>query len=283
MRFVLATFFSLAILCNASAQAQPCESHCANSKDDIHLNPYYNRHLCENFDPKQSDFSQAYLELRTKHSGKNLVESLAAQNVGALWKTIDCHQNGIIGIDYKRIKIFIGNITKDEANKLLYHIEGKSNVNGNICVFTGTIKIIRAYELPRDESESTHSNSWHLFAEYSFQEDTRQKYTGTFKGVMECFYYFDMNGNVLLDESADFSDDYFNRSYVGTWTSNNTKAVKKCIWGDHRLPFTFDFDCGDGEMHPCDKYIQNGWTTFGNGEYDFAGGKAVLKDKWWSN
>jgi hypothetical protein len=77
------------------------------------------------------------------------------------------------------------------------------------------------------------------------------------------------------------ADGYNNRTFVGTWISYSMKAVKKCIWGDYRLPFTFDFDCGDGEMHVCEKYVQNGWTTFNSSEeYDVTGDKAILK--WWS-
>lgn len=40
-----------------------------------------------------------------------------------------------------------------------------------------------------------------------------------------------------------------NRSYVGTWQSyKNPATVKRCMWGDNRLPFRFDFDIGAGEI-----------------------------------
>ena len=40
-----------------------------------------------------------------------------------------------------------------------------------------------------------------------------------------------------------------NRSYVGTWQSyKNPTTVKRCMWGDNRLPFRFDFDIGAGEI-----------------------------------
>jgi hypothetical protein len=49
------------------------------------------------------------------------------------------------------------------------------------------------------------------------------------------------------------------------------------------LPYSFDFDCGDGEMIVCEKYVQNGWQSFNDGsEYiDTGNDKLELKDKWW--
>jgi len=281
----------LTTLINVNGQTQDklapgyCDSNwCKLPKEHkAHFDPYYNGHLCENFNPKQTDFSKEYLELRTRHHGENTIQNLAGFDLSAIWTNADNQQNGVIGLDYKRIRIFVGKVTKDAKDNLTYHVTGKSNVNGNICDFNGQIKLLRAYESSVD-SESEHDNSGNLFAEYSFNEDKTQKSSGSFRGIFECFYYLDKkNRKGLIDESSSIADGYFNRTYVGTWTSNSTKATKKCIWGDYRLPFTFDFACGDGEMRACDKYIQNGWTTFNSGdEYDFVGDKAVLKDKWWA-
>ena len=261
-----------------------CDSNwCKLPKEhEAHFDPYYNGHLCENFDPKQVDFSKEYLELRTRHRRESSLQDLAGFDLSAIWTTTDNQQNGVIGLDCKRIRIFISKVTKYPKDNLMYHVTGKSNVNGNICDFSGYIKLLRVYESSPD-GESEHENSGNLFAEYNFNEDKTQKGVGSFKGVFECFYYLDRkNKKGFLDESSDIADGYFNRTYVGTWTSFSTKAVKKCIWGDYRLPFTFDFDCGDGEMHVCDKYLQNGWATFnGDAEYDYVNDKAVLKDKWW--
>ena len=290
-QFMLTILCILTTLVNVNSQTQDkaprgyCDwGGCGLPKEDeAHFDPYYNGHLCENFDPKQSDFSNEYLKLRTRHAGKNMIQNLGALDLSAIWTTIDDQQNGVLGLDCKRIKIFIQKVTKDTKENLVYHVTGKSNVNGNICDFTGQIRLLKAYQFTTD-SESEHENSGDLFAEYSFNEDKTQKHVGFFNGVFECFYYLDKKSKKgFLDESSDIADGYFNRTYVGTWTSYSTKAIKKCIWGDYRLPFTFDFDCGDGEMHVCDKYIQNGWTTFNGGaEYDFVNDKAVLKDKWWT-
>ncbi len=283
--FLLTTLPSVKSQNNDKSPETFCEKDwCRLPKDhEAHFDPYYNGHLCENFDPKQTDFSKEYFTLRTRHTTENVVHDLAGFDLSAIWLTLDDHQNGVIGLDCKRIRVFIGKVTKDPKDKLLYHVEGKSNVNGNICDFKGDIKILNAYEIPAD-SESEHENSGRLLAEYTFYEDKTQKSVGSFKGIHECFYYLDNKSKKgFIDESFAVADGYFNRSFVGTWTSYNTKAIKKCIWGDYRLPFTFDFDCGDGEMKVCDKYVQNGWTTYNSQEeYDIVGAKAVLKDKWWT-
>jgi hypothetical protein len=89
---------------------------------------------------------------------------------------------------------------------------------------------------------------------------------------------------MVLDESTDFSDGYFNRVFVGTWADYKIKKPKKCIWSDYRIPFAFGFDCGDGEMFVCKEYENNGWQTFNDAsEHICAGGDAPceLKDKWW--
>jgi hypothetical protein len=293
MRQLRLTILSiLTTLINVNGQTQDkvvrgyCDSNwCKLPKEhEAHFNPYYNGHLCENFNPRQTDFSKEYLELRTRHRRANTIQNLAGFDLSAIWTTADNQQNGVIGLDCKRIKIFIGKVTKDTKDNLTYHVTGKSNVNGNICDFSGQIRLLRAYESSTD-SESEHENSGNLFAEYNFNEDKTQKSVGSFRGIFECFYYLDKKSRKgFIDESFSIADGYFNRTYVGTWASYSTRSIKKCIWGDYRLPFTFDFDCGDGEMSVCDKYIQNGWTTFNSGgEYDFVGDKPVLKDKWWRN
>lgn len=259
-----------------------CERNwCRLPKDDeAHFDPYYNGHLCENFDPKQNDFRKEYLQLRTRHGGLDKLIDLRTFDFSSIWLTDDNQQNGVIGLDCKRIKIHISNVTKESKDNLLYRVVGKSNVGGNICDFSGQIKLIHAYQT---ESDAGYEFSGNLFAEYVFYEDKSQNHVGTFQGIFECFFYLDRkNKKALLDESADIADGYFNRTYVGTWKGYNSKTTKKCIWGDYRLPFTFDFDCGDGEMIICDKYVQNGWATFNSGdEYEFINEKVIIKDKWW--
>lgn len=259
-----------------------CESSWCKLRPDhpAHFDPYYNAHLCENFNPKQNDFSAEYLKLQRSSGGRNVVRDLLTFDLSPIWVTHDGMQNGIIGLDYKRIRIHISQTTKDPTDKLLYHVKGKSNVSGNICDFSGEIRLIEAYAAEDGE----HENSGTLFARYNFNEDSTQRHVGTFQGVVECYYFLDQKTKKgFLDESSDVADGYHNRTYVGTWKGYQASISKKCIWGDYRLPFTFDFDCGDGIMIVCDQYVKNGWVSFNDGsEFSVIGEKVVLKDKWWT-
>ncbi|MBX2978731.1 MAG: hypothetical protein KF905_05490 [Flavobacteriales bacterium] len=244
---------------------------------EAHFDPYYNGHLCENFDPEQTDYSREYLELRRERISKvsSNTTSIVSQyhvEIDSLFNTLGHSQNGMIGLDYQRIRIHIHKTLQDPKN-LQFTIYGRSNVSDNICDFQGTIDILSVHEMNEDYD---FPGQGVLFGEYVLYEDSAQKHAGVFKGTFECDVLIDHeNRSIKLDESDAIADGYFNRTYVGTWRSYHTKAKKKCIWGDYRLPFTFDFDCGDGEMYVCEKYESNGWTSFNDrSEYH-------SMDKWW--
>ncbi len=246
------------------------------------VDPYYNRQLNEYFNPQQIDFSKEYFDLQSKQysKDKNQLQQSLSYDYSSIWLTENTQQNGVIGLNYQRIQIHISKVTKSKNSPDTYLIIGKSKVNNNICNFSGEIKLINFFYTDRDNSEFTKCAD--LFASYVFYEDSTQNHSGMFKGIMECAVYLDKT-KILLDESMDVTDGYWNRTFVGTWTDYTTQKSKKCIWGDYRLPFTFDFDCGDGEMVVCDKYVKNGWQTFNAGtEYiSSEDDKWVFKDRWW--
>ena len=70
------------------------------------------------------------------------------------------------------------------------------------------------------------------------------------------------NKKVCLDIDLGGGDGYNQRNYVGTWQSYKTNATKRCIWGEYRLPYTFDFDIGDGEMRINPKYNSPEWEQW---------------------
>ena len=216
-----------------------------------HSDPYYNGHLHENFNPQQKDFSKEFFELRTQDSNnfKNQISSLDCSNV---WSK-ESLKNGIIGLNYRTINIEYEKVQK--INKYKYSILGKSRVKKNICDFEGylMIKHVHLYE----NSDVLDIKQGKIIGSYELKENPKQKHSGVFKGTFESYFYFESDSIIKLDNLFDGADGYHNNSFVGTWESYNNSKIKKCIWGDYRLPFTFDYDVGDGEMIINEKYREN--------------------------
>lgn len=260
-----------------------CEGQANGERE--YINPYMNGQLSQYYNPNLVDFSKEFL-IQSREgistSTINITDKVKAYkfDVDSIFKTWDKQQNGIIGTNYKRIRIHISKAEQSKDVESIFIIKGKSNVDGNICDFKGTLKIIDIYEFTNNIELAGQAV---LYAEYELVEDSLQTHTGIFRGTFECFIVVDHKlKTVRLDMSSDVADGYNNRTYVGTWTNFKGSAQKKCIWGDYRLPYTFDFDCGDGEMMINEKYKKNGWESFGDGsEFEFIGDSFYLKDKWW--
>lgn len=249
------------------------------------LDPYWEGRNSKYFNPEQIDFSNEYFNLQKKRfiKNKNILNQLLKYDFSTIWLRGNISQNGVIGKNNQRIQIHIDSVYKSINNDKTYIVIGKSKVKENICDFKGEITIISVY-IDKECDYSEFKNCGDLFASYIFYEDSTQYHSGIFKGITESTIYVDKkNKKVKLDESNAIADGYWNNTFVGTWCNYSGTISKKCIWGDYRLPFTFDFDCGDGEMHPCEKYINNGWKSFNDGSEWIRTGKDKyeLKDKWW--
>jgi hypothetical protein len=241
-------------------------------KDRYLFNPYYEGgNKSGIFNPLQNDYSKEYYAVMScRHvNHPDSLPQFLNYDCSSIWLSGEEQENGIIGLNYQRIRIHIDKVKKSKTNPTIYIVSGKSNVNGNICIFKGELKLLNLYI---SDCEDTLVKCGELFGSYKFIEDTSQINSGIFTGIMECFVIVDnLKSKLYLDESSSGADGYWNRSFIGTWKDYKTKKTKKCIWGDYRLPFVFDFDCGDGEMIPCDKYKMNGWESFNKGS----------EPKWW--
>lgn len=238
----------------------PAKSACGRPVDDpVHKDPYYNGHLHENFDPLQIDFSEEFHQLRSGFllDVAKSTDTINLLDCSAIWVASD-HAVGIIGRNYHKIQIQIRSVEQDSSDKTSYNVTGKSIVRETECDFTGQIRIISALQFPEPIFPNTHEGV--VFAKYEFVEDGEQKHSGTFSGILESSFAIDTLGNIGLDTLFIDADGYSNNTYVGKWTSHQTGFEKKCIWGDYRLPFTFDFDQGDGEMIVNEKYREYGWS-----------------------
>lgn len=250
------------------------------------IDPYYYPDQIKNFNPDQIDFSKDYYDLRIKSITQLEGEFIETSDfdISQIWLTKNYVQDGIIGESYQRIQIHIDSTSYIPKTKSVT-IYGKSKVGNNICSFIGEMKVLKAY-LFNGCDDPENENCGVLFLEYSLYEDSTQEHSGIFKGIAECSFYYKNNQTTLfLDESMDMADGYFNRTFVGTWENYETKNIKKCIWGDYRLPFCFDFDIGDGSIVINEKYIKNGWESLNDMDQFIRNdaGLLELRDKWWLN
>jgi len=276
-------------------------------KEDKSFGAYLEDDSNNSYGTRQTGIGKEYFDSRLKSEllagRKNELPQSLNYDYSSIWSTenntqsagINTYknhpQNGIIGINYQRIEMYIGKVTKSKDRADTYLVTGKSKVNNNICDFSGKIRLINMfYNDCGDDSDSNDRSKYAntpkcavLFAEYLFYEDGAQNNAGFFNGITECSVRVNKT-KMLLDESMYFADGYSNRTFVGTWTDYKTKNSKKCIWGDYRLPLTPGFDCGDGEMIVCGEYVKNGWQPHQDGSelaWNEREQKYDIKDKWW--
>jgi hypothetical protein len=237
-----------------------------------------------------NELSQYYLDYLTEeYPTANQLSSFSSYRYDSIWVSPNWMisgdvtlQNGFIGKNFQRIQIYISKVHPKKGEPTVYCITGKSKVKTSICDFHGFVKLLKLTD--RKNEASDYSKCGHLIGIYTFYEDSTQQNSGYFKGIMDCDVYINTTQNQIgVDQTLVISDFYKNRTYVGTWTSYKTGLSKVCIWGDDRLPYTYGFMKGDGEMYVTDKYKGNGWESFNNGsEYiQDSNGKYSLKDKWW--
>jgi len=277
----------LFIHANSQIDGNPNNTVIGSSKqaDIYYPNPYRNHLLSDYYDSSQIDLSQEFLFLQTKNIEENALNVSRevvsyALDTSTLFSTGEFEQNGIFGAGNERIRIHISKAVQIPGDSIIFHIEGMSKISNDIRGFKGTIKVLSIYKYMADR---IYPGQGVLFANYEFYENKEQSDTGIFKGFFEATVRINQkNKSIKLDERLSRGILYNNRTYVGTWTSYEGKPIEKCIWGDYRLPFTFDFDCGERIMMACDKYIKNGWETFSDGsEYDCSVEPCRLRNQWW--
>lgn len=174
---------------------------------------------------------------------------------------------GFIGDNYQRLRIKLLTARPDPQQPGCYLVTGKSKVGQNILPFQGTVKLLHvreAFKLPLglDGVPVPAMKAGIILAEYELREPTNQPNTGVFKGVLHSNWYLNRSGKIQYDDIEKHSDAFVNNQCVGTWESNKTKQVKRCNWGDYRIPMCGDLDQGAGEFSPTDKYVANGWKSY---------------------
>jgi len=178
---------------------------------------------------------------------------------------------GFIGDNYQRIRVKIISVTKDTLLPDTYHVFGKTMVKTNIDNFNGVIKITNirklkgiSYGLDDEYKGKGIKGEYVIIADYSFLENKDQPHSGTFKGVLKSAFYLDKNSKIHYDDIDMNSDSYTNNEFVGQWISYKGSIIKRCNWGDFRIPNSGDLDIGAGEFSPNGKYLKFGWQSVPN-------------------
>jgi len=94
------------------------------------------------------------------------------------------------------------------------------------------------------------------------REDKKLSATGIFEGKVLLRWYINNKGVFLFDDIEEYSDDYRNNQFVGTWTSYKTGVKKVANWGICRIPCSGDLDWGAAEFSPAPEYRKYGWEDY---------------------
>ena len=200
---------------------------------------------------------------------------------------IDTPVSGVLGNDFRRIEVyFYPDAVKSDS--VTYLVKGRTKVKKNVCDFAGEVRIKKIYHVFERDTDSP--DYYKIIADYSLKEDSAQNGSGLFHGIFGAYGYVteDVPGVIQVDDIDQDGDGYMNRSYVGTWRSyKNPAVVKRCMWGDNRLPFRFDFDIGAGEIRVNPQYASPEWDNFMQCKdldivkLESGDSRATYKNPWW--
>ncbi|HSY62135.1 MAG TPA: hypothetical protein VK796_09680 [Cytophaga sp.] len=172
---------------------------------------------------------------------------------------------GFIGPVFQRFQIHFSSFKKNKDNPFEYGVTGKTKVNDNICSFSGTITITSAtYDtsgLMKDIGFPLYKGGY-ITSKVVLYEDKSDNGSGSIKGELTTEVYFDENGKLFYQALMLISDGFANNQFEGSWTSYATGKVKKCNWGDFRIPDSGNLDNGTGEFAVSDEYVNNGWANY---------------------
>ncbi len=195
---------------------------------------------------------------------------------------------GYIGENFQRFQIHFISAIKNPCNELQYFIYGKTKVKENTCTFQGTITIIESRTY--NEGDIPTLKQGFVKGQYDFFEDPNQKEAGILKGNFQTDFYINKKGEIKYDALMFVADGFQNNQFEGTWTSYKTGSLKKCNWGDYRIPkcdWKNGCDIGAGEFSINEKYVKNGWENYrlAWGYYpdkpEIIEAREKEKEKWW--
>jgi hypothetical protein len=192
---------------------------------------------------------------------------------------------GYIGNDFQRFYIHFISAIKKQNSPYEYLVFGKTKVKNTLCDFLGTIKIIGSKQY--DKSELPDYKEGYVVCEIQFFEDSKQPSTGYISGKMVTNFLIDSKNKFRYNAIMFPSDEFCNNQCGGNWINYKTKEIKKCNWGDYRIPDSKGLDIGAGFFSVDEKYVKNGWENYMLsilGKPDSAEVKEARKkelEEWW--
>ena len=207
------------------------------------------------FPAKEKDFMEGKLNL------KNI-------NIGFIFYKPIRYLGFIDSKIKRRIDVKFLKISKSEINDSIYLAKGKTIVGKNTRLFEGKIQIRQIYSFKyistglEGEMDGIVKSQGIIIADYHFREDKKLSATGVFEGKVLLRWYINNKGVFSYDTINNFSDDYNNNQFIGTWTSYKTGVKKVANWGAHRIPCSGDLDIGAAEFMPNEKYYKYGWEDY---------------------
>lgn len=203
----------------------------------------------------------------------NYYDSLRVFDLGRLWRADSIYLQddgtnsafpepiGFIGANYQRFDIHFLQVVKSRKDPYVYDVTGKTRVSGNICVFSGRIKVVSA---KLDRRWERHYREGLLTAAVVLYEDSTKKGSGVITGRMQTNFCVDTKRRIFYDALDMEADGYYNNQCIAVWRSYRTHITKKCNWGDYRIPESTALDEGAGVFHVADEYLKNGWQGYDN-------------------
>lgn len=167
---------------------------------------------------------------------------------------------GYIGNNFQRFYIHYISVKKDPLDPYRYLVTGKTRVKNKIYNFKGAIVVKKARRFIPSYTGFTQGE---VECVVDFKEDSLT-YGGTIKGKLITQFCINGKGRLLYDALDLNADGYYNNQCKAIWTSYKTNLLKKCCWGDYRIPASQGFDVGAGEFMPYEKYAKNGWESYLN-------------------
>lgn len=170
---------------------------------------------------------------------------------------------GFMGENYQRFYIHFTYFTKSDSNPYVYDVKGKTKVKDNICNFTGTVKVISAvYDDDPEMMDLTEFKAGIITSKIQIFEDKLQNGSGVINGILITDVIFDDKGKLQYNAIMSVADGYCNNQFTGSWESYKTGIIKKCNWGDFRIPESDELDGGTGAFTVSEEYVVYGWESY---------------------